>query len=193
MKASINKSTLKASIHCAAKNDTRYYLNGVCLSFIHGEYPRIEIVSTDGHIISAFSDTLIYSEGEQTSDYQIIVPLDVVKNAIKGCKHDTVILQSLDDGYYLLGDIRFLPIDAKFPEYRRVLPTCNSKPSAAQCNPELLMRGQAAIRDYYTDKKMVVTQTHLNNGVVMHDGKNDAIVYVMGHRTANLTFQGFIL
>ena len=53
MQVSIPTSALKAAIHCAATKDVRYYLNGVNIEFCHGDVPHINLISTDGHVLSA--------------------------------------------------------------------------------------------------------------------------------------------
>lgn len=194
MRLSIKKSTLKASIFAAPKKaDTRYYLNGVCLSFKHGAVNRLEVSSTDGHMLSVFSDPLEYQDNPQTADFEMIVPLETIKAAAKS-KYDTVSLESMSDGRYALGGVIFSPIDGKFPDYRRVIPSSVSG-EACQCNPALLQRGFDAMQAYYdySDKALFQNVVHDMNGEgssVIHAGQNNAVVVVMPLRKADLTFQG---
>lgn len=194
MKTTIKTSTLKAATHCMAKKDIRYYLCGVLLAFKHGAVNRLEVVSTDGHCMSAFSEPLEYTDNPQTADFEFIIPDSAVKLALKGAgKRHELTIESLPDGRYALGDTIFVPIDGKFPDYRRVIPINDVKPSETplQFDAELLLKGQTALRDYLGGNRYTATMAHLLNVGVMHNGTNQAVVVIMPIRPNGLEYQGF--
>lgn len=104
---------LKAALVCCSTEETRYYLNGVCIT------PSGHIVSTDGHRLFAgrYADTPV--EGE------IIIPLAAVKKALTGYKGNDITLTDSRKagGSCTLGDITFTPVDGTFPDWKRILPT----------------------------------------------------------------------
>jgi DNA polymerase III subunit beta len=194
MQTTIRTSTIKAAIHCAAVNDTRYYLNGALFEFKHD---HINIVSTDGHRLSAFREPLEYAAEAQTADYEFIIPLDVLKQAAKS-KSPLVVLESTPDGRYMLNNVVFAPIDGKFPDYRRVIPTSFTG-QAAQYRPEYLVDAKNALRDFYQIKTKDWLGTKLeqngDSAGAVHCGKADAVVVIMPLRTYELekigNYQGF--
>lgn len=200
MKLCIPTSTIKASIHAAAQKDIRYYLNGVLLEFVHneGQPLLLRLVSTDGTMLSAFNVPLKYEEGAQSANFEFIVPIDVMKAAAKA-KTQVVLLESMPDGRYSLGGALFSPVDGKFPDWRRVVPlnaNLMQTTELAQFDPELLLRGQKALFDFYAlSKKGRLSEIVLDhNGPgagVMHCGKNDAVIVIMPYRRDLPTYSGF--
>ena len=156
MKTTIQVSTLKAAIQAAAEKDIgRPCLVGVHFHFLHSPEPdpRLHIVATDGAMLFAAREQLEYLEGAQTADFSFTLPLAAVKTAVK-TKASTITLESLPDGRYLLGDTITAPLDGKFPDYLRVIPKSDAKPSdkPLQFDIDLLARAQAALRSYYGTK-----------------------------------------
>ena len=193
MKTYITSNVLKASVHCAAKKDTRYYLCGVLFAFKHGFFSKLEIISTDGHVMSAFSIPLDYVDNAQTADFEFIIPIDAIKLALKGsAKGDALILESLPDGRYVLGDIIFSPIDGKFPDYRRFIPLSNQSDSEKPLNfnVDLLDKAQSAMRDFFRKPDGIYTVTHKSGAGIMHNGTNDAVCVVMPIRETDCAYQG---
>ena len=195
MQTKIRTSTIKAAIHCAAVSDVRYYLNGALVEFKHGDVPHINIVSTDGHRLTAFREPLEYAAEPQTADYEFIIPLDVLKQAAKA-KTPRVVLESTPEGRYMLNNVVFAPIDGKFPDYRRVLPTTFTG-EAAQYQPEYLLDAKNALRDFYQVKKndlcVVKLEQNGTGGAAVHCGKSDAVVVIMPVRPGKEigNYQGF--
>lgn len=190
MKTTIRVSTLKASVVCAARKDIRCYLNGVLLAFRHGAVNRVEVVSSDGHVMSAFSEPLDYTDGAQTANFDIIVPLSALTLALKGAgKRDVLVFESLPDGRYALGDTIFSPVDGKYPDYRRAIRQETQPEDHVQCNPDLLAKGLDCLRLFY-GSKVTPMQTPTSRGIIMHCGRNDAVVAVADWRAFG-TYQGF--
>jgi len=195
MQTTIRTSTIKAAIHCAAVHDVRHYLKGALFEFKHGDAPHVNIVSIDGHRLSAFREPLKYSAEAQTADYSIIVPLDVLKQSAKA-KTPRVVLESMPDGRYMLNYVVFAPIDGKFSDYRRVLPTTFTG-EAAQYQPEYLLDAKNALRDFYQVKTEDWLGAKLEqNGTgaaAVHCGKSDSVVVIMPARPGKEigNYQGF--
>jgi DNA polymerase III sliding clamp (beta) subunit (PCNA family) len=104
---------LKAALVCCSTEETRYYLNGVCIT------PSGHIVSTDGHRLFAgrYADNPV--EGE------LIIPLAAIKKALTGYKGNDITLSDSRKagGSCTLGDITFTPVDGTFPDWKRILPS----------------------------------------------------------------------
>lgn len=194
MELSLRKSDLKAAFICSAVKDIRYYLQGVYLEFsphVNGAATDgiLTFAATDGHILFAGTAPAVFEADPQAAPFWMIIPSDAVKAAIK-TKADVVILRSLPDGRYTLGDTIFAPIDAKFPDFRRVIPASVSG-ETGHYDPALLVRGNDALREYFCSKKRVY---RLNNngtgtGVICGDSR-DAVVVVMPIRTEGMEYAG---
>lgn len=108
---------LRAALVCCSTEETRYYLNGVCIT------PSGHIVSTDGHRLFAGRYANAPVEGD------IIIPLDAVKKALTGYKLTDIELRDArkTGGPCSLGTVIFTPVDGTFPDWKRILPTGNGK------------------------------------------------------------------
>lgn len=199
MKIAIKTNVLKASVFCVAgKKETREVMQHIYLDFRHGAVNRLRVVSVHGHYLSAFKQDLEYLEDDQTADFQLIVPIDVVKSAAKS-KAQEVILESMPDGRYMLGDVVFAPIQGTFPDYDRVIPSHNLPMAKEphQFNWECLAIGQDAMRAFYGDNKRNFRLTHLEDVGAMHTGSSDAVFVVMPLRKSAFAednsenYQGF--
>lgn len=194
MELSLRKSDLKAAFICSATKDIRYYLTGIYLEYSpHANGVAndgiMTFAGTDGHILFAGTAPAVFEADPQSAPFWMIIPSDAVKAAIK-TKNDMVILRSLPDGRYTLGDTIFAPIDAKFPDFRRVIPASVSG-ETGHYDPALLVRGNDALCEYFGSKKKVY---RLNNngkdaGIMCGDSR-DAVVVVMPIRTEGMGYAG---
>ena len=116
MQFTIKTNELKALLLCAAKNDIRYYLNGVHFeSTPHG----IIAASTDGHRLLC-----INLPDEQAEGIKALIPRALIEAAIKTkaqviditIEGANVTLSSM--GQNVSGSIT----DGVFPDFRRVIP-----------------------------------------------------------------------
>ena len=124
MKIELKINTLKAAAICAAKNDIRYYLNGVCVDIKNDS--QVVIVSTDGHCM--FIGVESY-EGEWAGEAEkIIIPLETITAALKGCAKSLsyIALESFGASTLRLGAVIFTQIDGHYPDYARVIPKVDS-------------------------------------------------------------------
>jgi DNA polymerase-3 subunit beta len=175
------KSQLRAALSHAAVKDIRYYLNGVLLEFTASG--DIHIVATDGHrmfcglipaAIARWTDT------PQKGPFSIIVPSDTVKTAVKG-KGD-ITLSAMPDGRYSLGDPIFTPIDGKFPDWRRVIPTKRIQQDALQFNWSYIADAEKAIQTWHDSKPNTELRTYDGSGV-MHGPDCTAFCVIMPRRS----------
>lgn len=148
MKLSIDHSTIKALLLTSAKGDIRYYLNAICLDVTQG---KATLVATQGHTLLA-----VPIEGEDLIDGEYIIdrtifesvspikagkvefPIDLIvthepdkiegDRTIKG--HVTITLSGLTSATSKL-------VDAKYPDWRRVIPRNQSR-EPAQYKPEYI-------------------------------------------------------
>ena len=126
---------VRAALIVAAKSDVRYYLNGVCFS-LDPEKGRVLTIATDGHRLLVLRATSALAECEAG---EFIVPRDALEDAAKGVKAGTAINVSLDeDGRVGLTTLKrqltTRRVDARFPEWQRVMPY-NPSGEPAQYDP----------------------------------------------------------
>jgi hypothetical protein len=185
MKLSIPTTVFKAAQHCAAVKDVRYYLNGINLRLCNGSTGQV--YSTDGHVLFVANFTIEYQESADIADCQstfdLIVPLEAVKHASKS-KNKLVVLESMDNGCYLLDGLMFAAIDGKYPDISRVIPDrAKFKPDnlPGQFNPELLVKCQKALRAWFNNKTGVyqLFQQGANDTALMQGPDNSGFCVVM--------------
>lgn len=112
MQASILSKHLRAAACCAASADVRYYLNGV---FIEVRATETRCVATTGEIAAVLRQRV-----EQDAMPEVIVPNEAVKLAL--ARKSEVMTLEFCGGKWALGGIPFIPVEGKFPPYRRIIP-----------------------------------------------------------------------
>lgn len=143
----VSTTALSAVLNFAASKDTRYYLNGVAVQLNNG---AVRIAATDGSVLGVMKSGLVFDT--DAGEGELIIPADVVKDIVKKAgKAACVSLvrlpgDSMPARYEVIGlGLYFAPIDGKFPDWRRVLPSSLSADGPGQFNPELLTKfGKAA-------------------------------------------------
>ena len=137
MKITIDHSVVKALLICAAKQDVRYYLKGVCVDArANGD---VVLVATDGHRLLAYPVAVDAIEALAPGQY--IIPREALE-AVKPCKAGRRVLPitiEIDTAKGLENKITGATsavtplIDGKFPDWRRVLPkTVSNEPAQYQ-------------------------------------------------------------
>lgn len=129
MKTEFPRTHLAAASHFMADRDIRYYLVGVFVEVLSAE---TRLVATDGSIVGA-----VRHKVQNETPFDVIVPASVVKMAIMLKSHDFLTLERDDAGTWRLAGIPFVPVDGRFPDYRRVIPSGWSG-AAAHLDPTLL-------------------------------------------------------
>jgi DNA polymerase-3 subunit beta len=144
MKITIDHSIIKALLICAAKQDIRYYLKGVCVDArANGD---VVLVATDGHRLLAYPVAVDNIEALAPGEY--IIPRETLE-AVKPAKAGRTTLPIHIDittepdqpdpervGVTIKGKTSITvtgatsavtaPIDGKFPDWRRIIPASTS-------------------------------------------------------------------
>lgn len=131
MSIEINRTKLKAIARFASDDDTRPVLTGV---LVEASKDKVRLVATNGHAI-AICDDSTESETEIDKPMSVILPMEIVKQAVKG---KTKSVQSpltlieptatglrTEDGKWHLANCQvtwsFFPVDGNYPDYRAIL------------------------------------------------------------------------
>jgi DNA polymerase-3 subunit beta len=140
MQFSIKQSQLKAMLNLAAKQDIRYYLNGV---FVEFNQQTTRLVATCGHKLGVLN----HSSDDNQGAGSLSIPREVIENLPKAGKFDPELTITKFDGnatgwtIVIPGgtQIVFQQIEGTFPDYRRV---CNFKTNgeAASFNYEYMVQ-----------------------------------------------------
>ena len=140
---------LKVVSLAAAKNDVRYYLNGVMVR-------NGEVAATNGHMLLLIKSDDIKSDGEYIIDNDTFKMILTAHKGIKGYTHIWVV-----DSVAITGKskIHITPVDGKFPDINRVIP---KEPSGeiAHFNAEYLLACQKANGEFLGGKYHWVKLQH---------------------------------
>ena len=154
---------LKAVSLAAAKNDVRYYLNGVMIR-------NGEIAATNGHMVLMVKSESIKSDGEYIIDN---ATLKMFLTDHKGIKGDTRI--EVVDSVAITGKskISITPVDGKFPDVNRVIP---QEPSGeiAHFNAEYLLACQKANGEFLDHKYPWIKLQHNGDKGAKFESEDDA-------------------
>jgi DNA polymerase III sliding clamp (beta) subunit (PCNA family) len=108
----IKSSVIRSALNIAAKNDIRYYLNGLLIEAMKTE---TRVIATNGAIMGIYRETV---ENDKTESF--ILPRDIAA-MIKG-KQETVSFNLINEEkaimYFNNQEITFAPVAGKFPDYR---------------------------------------------------------------------------
>jgi DNA polymerase-3 subunit beta len=119
------KSAMKSIVHCAAKDDVRYYMNGMNLEFI--KEVGLHVTCTDGHRLA-----IERLECEVAEAGTITIPIDATNELLKLLTYSEseVLIQYTDNSFCVdKSDVRLTTklVDGKFPDVKRVIPPSSSK------------------------------------------------------------------
>jgi DNA polymerase-3 subunit beta len=133
MQFTIKTNELKALLICAAKNDTRYYLNSIHFeSTPHG----IIATSTDGHRLLC-----INIPNEQAEGIKALIPRALIEAVVK-TKAATIDV-TIDGANVTLSsageNVRWILTESVFPDFRRVIPNTVSGIQGNEFNNEYLV------------------------------------------------------
>lgn len=135
----INRNHLRATLITAAKNDVRYYLNGLLIEIY---LDRLFIVSTDGNRLSVLRDDSNPGVEVPEGGTAFVMPRTLAET-IKAEKRLPTVGLTFDTETKIitLNDYGSASsakaVDGVFPDWRRVLPT-NPSGEAANFNPEFV-------------------------------------------------------
>ena len=156
MRIEFDIRALKAAAFAVQRDETRYYLNGVCVEWNGHD---LVCVATNGKTLIAIRPDFTIVSNEQVAPFQVIIPADYIA-ALKVDKRVHFAALMLEDGKWFLdyfGLRQFIPVDGTFPAWRRVLPTKLSGVTA-HYDPELIMGFQKAAKVY--GAKQIVSIGH---------------------------------
>ncbi len=143
------KSLLDQTAFAMARQDVRYYLNGVLLE---AQQDRLRAVATDGHRL-ALCDVALELPTEEKK--QLIIPRKGVQELVRLVGEEDAemeIVMSKNHIRVVLDDLIFTSklIDGKYPDYNRVIPEISETPVMAQ--RELLKRSLSRASILSSDK-----------------------------------------
>ena len=126
------RSHVRALLALAAKDDVRYYLNGILASI---KPTHVDLVATNGHVLGAIHVT---SESAPVPA-EIIIPRAILETVAKDKTPLAVTLEFEGDACTIVaGSARYaFKSEGKFPDWCRVIPLKVSG-LACQLNPDLL-------------------------------------------------------
>jgi DNA polymerase-3 subunit beta len=122
MQFSVTADTLKALTLIAAKDDRRFYLNGVCIDVAVTGATEAVAVATDGHMLIAVP--LLLDADVTAAAGQYIIPRELIdglkarKGAFATVKLDARSVTINAGGANITAPL----IDGQFPDWRRVVP-----------------------------------------------------------------------
>ena len=133
----------------AAKEDVRYYINGVMVR-------NGELAATNGHMALMIKSDGIKSDGEYIIDNDTLKMLVTAHKGIKGDNRVEVI-----NGMTVTGKIgvQITPVDGKFPDVNRVIPQETSG-EIAHFNYEYLLTCQKANEEFLDRKSVYIKLQH---------------------------------
>lgn len=137
----VKTQSIEAACGMAATKDVRYYLVGV--QILVRDNGDVHVRATDGTL--AFDDLMPEKSAFAPADF--IIPLEIAKLIAKSKAPMVEITIGADGRFECVGQI-FKPLDGKFPDCDRILPTRDSQFDTAvnQYDADLLSRCQTAMR-----------------------------------------------
>lgn len=170
-------AALKASCRIMARNDIRYYLNGV---YVEATPTETILAATDGH-------RLLVLRKEAPNDVRqvetLIIPGAVAQRIVAGSLKaiPQISLTQVDDGKWLVPllkwdmEVAFRSVEGIFPNWRAVVPKATSG-EAANIKPQYLADFEKAAHDMYGSLKL-----HASSIEVRHNGADGALVFPSSH------------
>jgi hypothetical protein len=146
----LDRRHLKAALICAAKQDIRWYLNGVLLELGAGaKGNRALLIATDGHRLSCSDATGDDNDMGAAQACSVIIPRDLIERV---CRHKIakrdlqVAMLTIADGDVADTGLTFTMLDgsaytgkaieARYPDWRRVTRQQPGNGRASLINPE---------------------------------------------------------
>jgi DNA polymerase III sliding clamp (beta) subunit (PCNA family) len=169
MENTINVETLRALLPLAAKKDIRRYLNGVYIDF---QADKTVYVATNGHALGLYTEAV---ENEHT--FSITIPSDVVKQLKlmpRTGKWGDLIFNPEANAARIVNpgagqDFGFTPLDGKYPDFTKVVPTETSG-EVAQFDVDLL--------SLFAQVNKAFGAKHPGRIKIDHNGERGALVHL---------------
>ena len=180
MKFSIQRKSIRAMLHLAAKKDIRYYLQGInVVRDNRGTY----LEATDGHVLGR----LLIDGIKSDTKLNVVLPTDALIK-LKGTKKQSDEWLHFDVNGLSVECIdsqsttRFSAHDARFPDADRVIPLV-FKPednTPGTFNPDLLVRFVDVSEELYGKRQVpMVLQRGTQSAIVAFPQMDDAFIGVI--------------
>ena len=180
MKFSIQRKSIRAMLHLAAKKDLRYYLQGVnVVRDNRGTY----LEATDGHVLGRLLIDGIRSD----TKFNVVLPTEALLK-LKGTKKQVdewlhfevngLSVECIDSQ----STTRFSAHDARFPDTDRVIPMVikDEDVKPATFNPDLLVRFVDVSEELYGKRQIpMVLQRGSQSSIVSFPQMDDAFIGVI--------------
>jgi DNA polymerase III sliding clamp (beta) subunit (PCNA family) len=175
----INIEVIRALLPLAAKKDVRRCLNGVYVDF---QRDKTVYVATNGHVLGKYVEAV---ENEHT--FSIIVPGDVVKQLKVGrgtAKWGDLIFDPETKAARVVNpgagqDFGFTPLDGKFPDYTKVIPS-DTNDAPAQFDVDLLSLFAQVNKAFGANYPGRIKIDHNGNaGALVHLCRNEFLGVIM--------------
>jgi len=178
-KINLERKALEFCKLAMAKKDIRYYLNALCIE-LNGDKARF--ISTDGHRLN----TCVHDIENEGVDV-LIIDRDIILSVLR--LHDKKVKTLelvIDHDYYSLGGVVFVPMSARFPDWRRVVPDDLSG-EAGQFNPNYLLDAQKSLAVWHDSTptkfhKYNISHNGIGGAAIMRGNDDNAFVVIMGMR-----------
>ena len=112
-------STIHKTVFAASEEETRYFLNGVCLNFKEN---KTEIAATDGRRLAVTE----INKPMPTDQTKIIIPIKSIREIVKAFEESVELNISLHEGQLILtnGETTLATrlIDGEYPSYESIIP-----------------------------------------------------------------------
>ena len=164
---------LKAASMFASKKDVRSYIESV---YIEWRDDTAKLVATDGHRMFVATFAI-----DPSGDGSCIIPADTIKRALTGYKQDMIEFrasQITNGAIMYIGAAVFEPINAEYPDWRRVVPV-EASGEAAQFNAAYIGDIGKAARVLMKHRKTMPAESLVH---IHHNGVHGALV-TFGART----------
>lgn len=186
----INRTSLRALLPLAAKDDIRRYLNGVAFEI---DANVVRLIATDGRCMGILRHGLAEEEREEGRSLTVIVPRDVCERAAKRNAIDRIRLECAEGEAWSIVDcesrVTFKPLEGTFPDWRRVVPT-KVTGIASPINPELL-GGFVKSAHALSSKRAIVSVAH--NGSVDDEGNSTGAGAALVRISCSSDFVGVVM
>lgn len=171
----VTPAHLKAVLLFAAKQDVRYYLNGIC---IETGADGARLIATDGHRMILLRVPQKDEEGSAIGleVRQFIVPRTAIETALRAFgkqSHIEITYAAPHDAAASSGTIAgltYTAIDGKFPEYNRIVP--------ATCTGEAAQFNALYIADMAKARAQLGAGSHSDIVYIAHNGNAAALVHL---------------
>jgi len=185
LSAKINLKTLLAISLCVSKEETRYYLNGVCVEIA----PRfVTYIATDGHRMAVHREELPDNAESNTLLGQFIIPSANCASIKLAKRADGDAILSGDSTRLTIEHgadaVSFAPIDGTFPAWHRVVPTRDASGIVAQFNATYLASLQKIGQMLGYGDMPQIAHDELNPALVTWPGHEETFCVIMPVRAS---------